>query len=1101
MHQGQRALRAQTLSLVDGEIVSEDEQLRIRLLHNFCLALFLAVLAFWLLPNCSTPLYAQAAGATVLGTATDVNGAAIPSATVALKNTATGVARVVKTNSTGYYSIPNLLPGPYEVTVAARGFSTLVRSGITLAVGQTLQLNLTLQVGAITQKVRVAGSAPLVQTATSGMSEQVTGTTIRQLPLNGRDWAQLATLQPGISAVRNQSQVGTVAFGDVNRVLRGFGNQLSVSGTRPQENSYRIDGININDYTNGAPGSVLGALTGVDSIQEFQVLTTNYSAEYGRSSGGVINAILRSGTNQFHGDAYEFLRNSDLDAANFFDNFNNVTKPAFRRNQFGASLGGPIKKDKAFFFVNYEGLRQTLDTTQTNTVPSMAARNGILSTGNVTVSPLVAPFLAFWPVPNGPLLPPGDTALYFVVTPQTGTENYYAARVDETLSQKDALAASFYFDNSRLAEPDSLDQVTSLNTSSRPFGSLQETHIFSATLVNTARVGFNRNYGVSTTTDAINPQANNPSLGSVPGRPAPFISVPGIQVFDGGLGGFPNFEEGWNSFQFYDDVFWTRGSHSIKFGAAAERMQLNDNWHASQNGTFAFNDLSAFLTNHPLSYGAMLEGKERGFRQTRLGGYIQDDWSVKPNLTLNLGLRYEMTTDPTEVHNLFAFLRHLTDTQVTFGSPFTNNPTLMNFEPRVGFAWDPSRRGKTAIRGGFGIFDVLPLPYYWLILGAGTAPGTIIAGTANLPAGSFPAQAFNIVSGATTPGSIAGQRVGTVQPDPSRSYVMEWNFNVQQQIAPATVLSVTYVGSRGVHLPYRTDDANIVLPVSTPAGYLWPSPVGSGTILNPFISQGDFLQFGADSWYDGLEAGITKRMSHGLQFQGAYTWGKAIDTGSSTIAGDQFANSPSSLPFWFDPRTRRGVADFNLAQNAVISGVWDVPAPGSYSGVAGALVKGWQLGGIFEASTGAPFPVLVAGDALGLNSTDPWDYPDRLVGNGCGADVNPGNPNDYIRTQCFAPANPLNRFGNSGRNPLTGPGLVNLDFSLFKNFGVKKISENARLQFRAEFFNIFNRADFAPPLDNDFLFNPDGSPIGGAGMIDSTQDPSRQIQFGLKLLW
>jgi len=1065
------------------------------------------VRGLWIVAIClfvqllSVPAYAQVAGGTILGTVSDPSGAAVPNVSVSIKNVGTGVVRSLTTDSAGFYSVPNLLPGQYEVTASAKGFSMLIRSGITLSVGQTLQLNLTLQVGAITQQVQVTGAAPLVQTATSAVSEQVTGTTVRQLPLNGRDWAQLATLQPGITSVRNQSQVGTVAFGDVNRVLRGFGNQLSVSGTRPQENTYRVDGININDYTNGAPGSVLGDLTGVDSIQEFQVLTTNYSAEYGRTSGGVINAITRSGTNQIHGDVYEFLRNGSLDAANFFDNFNNTIKPTFRRNQFGGSLGGPIKKDKTFFFFNYEGLRQTLDTTQTDTVPSLNARNGILSTGAVTVNPAVTPFLAFWPTPNGSILAPGDTALFSVVTPQVGTENYYAARIDQNFSQKDTLAGSFYYDHSLLTEPDSLNQVFSVNSNARPFGSLEETHIFSPTLVNSARVGFNRNYAVSSTTSVVNPLASDLSLGSVPGRPAPFISVPGIQPFDGGLGGFPNFEEGWNSFQFYDDMFWTHGSHSLKFGAAVERMQLNDRWQASQNGTFSFSDLASFLTNQPLSYGAMLKGRERGFRQTLAGGYAQDDWRYKQNLTLNLGLRYEMTTDPTEIHNLFAFLRHLTDTQVAVGSPFVNNPTLGNFEPRIGFAWDPSHHGKTAIRGGFGVFDVLPLPYYWLILGAGTAPGTILAGTASLPPGSFPTQAFTIVSNSTSPTSLAGQRVGTVQPNPSRSYVMEWNINVQQQVAPMTTLSVAYVGSRGVHLPYRTDDANIVIPASTSQGYLWPSPVASGAVLNPVISQGDFLQFGADSWYDGLELGLTKRMSHGFQVQGSYTWGKTIDTGSSTIAGDQFANSPSSLPWWFDPRVRRGLADFNIAQNLVVNSIWDIPVPGALSGFPGVVLKGWELGGIFEAATGAPFPVLMAGDPLGLNNTDPWDYPNRLAGTGCSSQINPGNPNNYIRTQCFAAASPITLFGNSGRNPLTGPGLVNLDFSLFKNFTVSRISESARIQFRAEFFNILNRANFAPPLNNDVLFNPNGSPIGGAGLINFTQTPSREIQFGLKVIW
>ncbi|MGH9357288.1 MAG: hypothetical protein ACRD10_14270, partial [Terriglobia bacterium] len=556
----------------------------------------------------------------------------------------------------------------------------------------------------------------------------------------------------------------------------------------------------------------------------------------------------------------------------------------------------------------------------------------------------------------------------------------------------------------------------------------------------------------------------------------------------------------WNSFQFYDDAFWTRGSHSVKFGVAVERMELNDSFHTDENGRFAFSDLASFLANTPLVYQVEFKHTERGFRETRLGGYAQDDWRYKPNLTLNLGLRYEMTTDPTEVHNLFAFLRHMNDAQAAAGSPFVNNPTLVNFEPRIGFALDPSHRGKTAIRGGFGVFDVLPLPYDFLILGAATAPGEVLSTITRLPTGSFPTQAFALASGSTSPTSLVGQRVASIEPSPSRSYVMQWNIDVQQQIAPATTLSLTYVGSRGVHLPYRTDDSDIVIPASTSQGYLWPSPAGTGTVINPNVGRIDFLQFGADSWYDGLEVGVTKRMSHGVQIQGSYTWGKTIDTGSSTIAGDQFANSPSSLPWWFDPRVRRGLADFNIAQNLVVNSIWDIPVPTSLSGLPGAVLKGWELGGIFEASTGAPFPVLMAGDPLGLNNADPFDYPNRLAETGCGSQINSGNPN-YIRTQCFAAANPLTLFVNAGRNPLTGPGLANLDFSLFKNFPIRRVSESANIQFRAEFFNILNRANFAPPLDNNVLFNPGGSPIGGAGLIDFTQTPSREIQFGLKIIW
>ena len=1071
--------------------------------------------------------FAQVAGGTILGTVSDPSGGVVGNAKVTITDLATGVARAITTNSAGFYSAPNLLPGKYEIAVIAPGFSEKKATGITLSVGAQQTFDLSLSVEKKAESVEVAGTAPVLDLTTSSISASVEGNDIRELPLNGRDWTQLATLEPGVNSIRNQANVGSNGSSDATKATRGFGNQLSVSGTRSSQNNYRLDGISFNDYTNDSPGGVLGTLSGVDAIAEFSVLTTNYSAEYGKTSGGVINAITLSGTNQFHGDVYEFLRNSALDARNFFDG---PSIPPFKRNQFGGAFGGPVQKDKTFFFFDYERVRQLLTVTQVSTVPSQNARNGILSTGNVTVDPAVAPYLAFWPLPNDGLLPGGDTGLYSVPTLQDGTQNFYTARIDHKFSGTDSLSGTFLLDQTSLTQPDQLNNEHFQNKNSRPFVSLEETHIVNSRFVNSVRFGFNRNYAVTATADPINALAGQTSLGSVPGRPAASIGVPGLSTFLGGLGAFPYFTFGWNSFQVYDDAFVTRGKHSLKFGFGLERMQSNNFFKISQNGGFSFSSLSDFLTNQPHRFSTYVgTPTPRGIRETLAAGYIQDDWRWRSNLTFNLGLRYEATTVPTEVNGKLSTLLNVTDTQVHTGDPYFSNPTLKDFEPRIGFAWDPFHTGKTSVRGGFGLYDVLPLPYEFLILSSNAdAPfsqnTSISAGsssTANLQLGDFPTNAYNKAIAQFTPGSLLTQRVAYIQQNPSRSYVEQWNLNVQREIAPHIVGTLAYVGSHGVHLPFRTDDSDIVIPIKTSAGYLWPSPIGSGTQLSPNVGRIDRLDWTADSFYHSLQASAKITPLRGVQLLTSYTWGKSIDTSSATIGGDQYTNSPSSLPVWFDPRTRRGVSDFNLGQNLVVSGTWQIPGDHSIEGIRGWAVNGWQLGAILEASSGAPFTVLIGGDPLGLNNTDPFAYPSRLTGAGCSSPVNPGNPNNYIKLQCFTLPQPTpaiaaqcvpfaaattagtcsNLLGNAGRNTLTGPGLLNTDFSIFKNSRVPRISENFNVQFRAEFFNIFNRTNFAAPLDNNTIFNQDGSPVGNAGVLTATTTTSRQIQFGLKVIF
>jgi len=1034
--------------------------------------------------------------AQISGIVSDSSGARAPNVNVTVVNRDTGISRSVDSNTDGFYSVPLLQPGNYTITAKKDGFATQVRTGITLEVGAQQVIDLTLQVGSMNQKV-VVTETPTVELASSTVGGTANATMVRELPLNGRDWTQLATLQPGVTSM-GSLQPGLSGTTSTGRVNRGFGTEVAISGARPQQNNYRTDGITVNSYSNDSPGGVTGAALGVDAIAEFSVLTSNYSAEYGRTSGGVINAITRSGTSQLHGDVYEFLRNSALDARNFFDP---ATKPEFRRNQFGGSVGGPIWKEHTFFFVDYEGMRQSLGITNLDTVPSQDARNGILhnadgTTTIVTVDPLVKSSLRLWALPNAGLLGTGDTGLFSFTSQQVTTANFWTARVDHKFSEADSLFGSYQFDNGVTTLPDNLNDVLTNQLSHRQFVALEENHVFSPRLVNSVRVGFNRDAASGGGyLSAINPAAKDPSLAGAPGEDAPQTIVSGISPFGGGL----SCEHGsvfvLNSFQGYDDVFLTEGIHSLKFGVAVERIQNNSIQAGGLCGMFTFGSLANFLTNQADTYSSTIASTitPRGLRQSIFGGYVQDDVRWRPNLTLNLGLRYEMSTVPTEVHGELSTLPNVfTGTTLHLGNPYFSNPTLRNFEPRIGFAWDPFRNGKTAVRGGFGFFDVLPLTYEYVLPDLSAAPFALdTQSRASTLQGLFPGGAFSSVVVSTT-----SERVTGLENNPHRSYVMQWNLNVQRELRPNLMMTVAYVGSRGVHQLFRADDMDMVLPTKTPAGYLWPSPVGSGTVMNPFWGRIDDVSWGSNSFYDALELQILKKISHGFQIQGSYTWGKSIDEGSGSLLGDPFSNSISNL-FWFDRRLRRAVSDFNIGQNLVVNYSWTIPTAQSLKGAAAWALKGWQLGGILQANTGLPFTPLIGGDPLG-NLTKDFDFPNRIKGPGCQSGVNPGNPNNYIKLSCFSVPNPINLLGNAGRNSLVGPGLVNFDLSLFKN---THISERFNAQFRMEFFNVFNRANFVAPNDNNAIFNPDGTPVGGAGLIDTTSTTAREIQFAIKLIW
>jgi len=1137
---------------------------------------------------------AQVTGATLSGIVMDASGAVIPGVTISIKNRATGVVRTVTADEAGLYSAPNLQAGSYEVTASQPGFSTAVQSNITLTVGAQQQLNITMKVGESAQLIEVTAAAPMVQVTSSLISGVVESTTVRELPLNGRDWASLATLSPGVTGLNGEVQLPFES--GALRGNRGFGSQLSISGGRPTQNNYRLDGLSIADYTNGS-GSVIGVTLGVDAIQEFSVITGNYSAEYGRTSGGVINAISKSGTNEFHGDVYEFLRNDHLNANDFFSNRAHQPRPTLRQNQFGAAGGGPIRKDRTFVFGDYEGIRFAQGTASGNSgVLSENARLGILAGQPVLTSPcknpatqtnlapgrattcvdnmIAAKYLALYQHPNGPVTSDPNVANFVFAPTRVVNENFITTRLDHKLSDTNSLFGTYNYDNSPFTTPDGFNTTSVRSGVKRNIVAVEWNHVFSPAFVNTARLGYNRNFTTNNLiTGAIQSAYGDPSLSMLPGYDTPgMIMGSGVSRTAGGLpGGFTFFN--WNSYQLYDDAFLTRGTHSLKFGFAGENMRYNPWTLYLPNGLLRFSALpnsydpcapaiQCFLLNHPRSIEAGLPPTfRRGYRSTLAGGYIQDDWHVRHNLTLNVGLRYEMNTVISERSGRLTSLRNITDPLPTCGAsvpsatdvvlgkpgclgaaPIFSNPTLRNFEPRFGFAWDPSGNGKTAVRGGFAIFDVLPLPGYFFSQAwapfflTTTIPDSVatpLDGTMGIPPTNpdgtpNPKSAFALFSrpqaGCTSPLGNCTLTASFTESHPKRNYVEQWNINVQHEIAPNLTATVGYVGSHGVHQLIRGDDFNQVLPTLTSAGWLWPANSTLKDKINPNFGTIRGLSWGTSSSYEALQLNVQKRMSRGFQFGGSYTYGKSRDNDSATILGDAFSNSITTW-FWSAPSISWGPSDYNITHTASINGIWEVP--GHLHGPAGALVNGWEMASIVKLNSGIPTTPLIDGDPMNVqnNGSDTFGIPDRVPG--CDP-VNHNWKSDpklvYINTNCYhvpmatpeiasrcVPFSKIagscaNLLGNAGRNSIVGPGLFNLDLSAHKNFAVPKISESFKIQFRAEFFNVLNHPSFGAPLafqggKSAVLFSADGSPSNAGFLANPTVTKPREGQFALKVIW
>ncbi len=1046
-------------------------------------------------------LNAQAAFGTVLGNIQDQQGAVVPNVTVTARNLETGATRTATTDSTGAYRILNVAPGNYELTATATGFRKEIRNPVVVTISAESRVDFSLAVGAASEQVEVTAEAPQINTTNAALGGLVEEKEVRELPLNGRDWLQLSTLQAGVVGGIGQTDASQYSN---SRAARGNGMSLSISGNRPTGNVFLVDGLVVNDYANASPGSGLNVNLGVEAVREFRVLTDEYSAAYGRSTGGVVTAAFKSGTNQFHGNAYEFARNSVLDATNFFD----TTKPEFHRNQFGASAGGPIKKDKTFIFGDFEALREIKGIAHNSFTLSPDARNGLIcansactSKTQVAINPKIAPYLGFFPVANGPAN--GDIAQFNFDGNLLGNESYFVTKLDHHFSDRTTLSGSYQFDDTTQQQPDPYNQKFTGSPSRHQNGVLTLQNVFTNTFLNTAMVGISRTHATdSLDISAINPIAADTTLSFLPGVavPAGILTIPGTTGTQGGMGSSGADVLNYTSGQVGDDASWIKGRNTFKFGFKFEDIRYNKNsLVGAPIGEWDFDSVQQFLQAQPGQFTDDLPGKNdiRGLRTKYAGAYFEDSLAVRSNLHMDLGVRYERVSPITEQNGLVAMLPTLSSPTPTLGGAFFNTNN-MNFAPRVGLAWDPTGSGKTSVRAGFGIYDVLPFPY--LMENRTNGAPFFESGSASGPfaAGVFPLGGVSLL----TPDTF---RASYATPNPQRAYSMQWNLSVQRQLAANSVLTVGYVGSRANHLPRSVEDADQVPPnlvtVAPDGNYQFPT-TGKIPRINP-----NFGRIAATFWddysdYNSLVVDFSKQFSRGFFFKAAYSYAKSIDEGSNTYSDNETSNTSGS-PYAFFPWIQKGVSDFDITHRLVLDYSWIIPTPGSFNGVERGVLAGWQLGGIFTAETGPPFSVTLqtdrarTGDSR-VRSSSGGQRPNYNPAPGCTPNaINAGDPFNYIQLNCFAfPA--LGQLGNLGRNTLRGPGIDEFDASLFKNWPM--FHERSSLQFRVEAFNVLNKANFMAPKTK--IFNGSGVPIQTAGILPSpTATTEREIQLALKFTW
>jgi hypothetical protein len=1081
------------------------------------------VLCFALLAMCGATAIAQTTG-TITGTVADQSGAAVPGATVTLKNTDTGLSRTTLTSETGKYEALSLPAGTYEISASLPGFRTLVHTGISLKVGQNAVVDFALQVGQVSDSVTVTGEIAQIETTTATVANVVDEKKVTDLPLNGRDLTQLSFLQPGVI----KSPAGAGAFS-------GLGDKLSVAGSRGNQNIYLLDGVSNSDLSGNAQ-SASGQLAGAETIKEFQIITNNYSAEYRSQAGAIVSAVTKSGTNNFHGSLYEFLRNDALDAAKWEENKGGGKSP-FKRNQFGGSLGGPVIKDRTFFFASYEGLRQSQGVNTQARVPDMAARTGILpGAAPITVSSLVKPYLDLYPVPgvgnrivSEPGRRPDGTVLLAAIAKVPTNDDFGLGRIDHNFSdgKLGTIGGTYNYDNgesSAQTPPGVLGDLLAQGFSSRKHVvSANQTSIFSPSVLNEIKVGYSFTNPVQdiplVSRDFSNLafRSGRNLLGEIVVSP---LTTIGYRVNKS------DYQQ--KLWSLMDGLSVTRGAHSFRMGVNFEHYWYQQvSCSRGCNGSYTFSNLAAFLQAQPQQLDVQLPGAEnpdRHMRQILFGSYFQDNWNVRPSFTLNVGIRHEFVTVPTEEKGLIAAMKtpfdagmylskeaqKLYPTFPTLGTvdSFYTNATLKSFSPRFGFAFAPGAK-KFSVRGGFAIFYEHPMLYNLRTNIQEMPPfaqvGSILAADAT-SAGTtltFPRAIDNpAITSLLRAGSLTAR---TIQYEQKPAYIYRWSLTLQRELAAGWAVIAGYTGSRALHLwqqsepnvnrwigwPNNVQTEEKVFPLRTSAQF-------AGRI-NQTFSEIRYQSPNANSYHNDLALGLQKRLDRGFMMQVAYTLSKTVDDGSGvTSTGDNFVQSQRGEYTW-DMKLKRGLASFDVRHSFTTNFAYEIPRLNALNRWTGAVVNGWQLNGILTMSSGYPFSIEENRTAQ-VNAIGNRDnLRPSLIPGGKTNPINKGNPDAYVDASQFVLA-PVGTFGNLGRNTVISPGLVDFDGSLFKNFS---LAENHKLQFRAEFFNLFNRPNFAPPvqsggINNALLVNSDGTPNANFGQISYTRTPARQIQLALR---